>query len=166
MVVITKFMTLSSMSFKDRVSSRIDEIREELIGVSSFIHENPELGHQEYKASELLVKKLREYGFSVQEKVAGMDTAFIAEKKGKPGPVIGILAEYDCLPGIGHACGHNIIASTALGAAIGLSIVIEELECSVVLFGTPAEEGVVQNAGGKVVMIDEIKKAGLAAKRT
>jgi amidohydrolase len=150
------------MSLKDRVSSKIDEIREELIEVSNFIHSNPELGHQEYKASELLVYKLRKYGFEVREKVAGMETAFIAEKKGMSGPVIGILAEYDCLPRIGHACGHNLIASTALGAAAGLSSIIDELGGSIVVFGTPAEEGVVKNAGGKVVMIDEIKRADAA----
>ena len=150
------------MSLKDRASSKIDEIREELIEVSNFIHSNPELGHQEYKASELLVKNLRKQGFNVREKVAGMETAFVAEMKGKHGPVIGILAEYDCLPGIGHACGHNLIASTALGAAIGLSSVIAKLEGSIVVYGTPAEEGVVQNAGGKVVMIDEIRRADAA----
>ena len=150
------------MSLKDRASSKIDEIREELIEISNFIHSNPELGHQEYKASEYLVNKLRKYDFTVREKVAGMETAFIAEKKGKPGPVIGVLAEYDCLPGIGHACGHNLIASTALGAAVGLSSISDELGGSIVVFGTPAEEGVVQNAGGKVVMIDEIMRADAA----
>ncbi len=85
-----------------------------------------------------------------------METAFIARKKHKAGPSIGILAEYDALPGVGHACGHNLIAASALGVAIGLDAVYKKFPGNVVIFGTPAEEGVVYNAGGKVVMLNEI----------
>ena len=149
------------MNHKEQAAKNIEKYREQIINISHTIHEDPELGHQEYKASKLLVAELEKHGYSVEYGVAGMDTAFIA-RKGSGSPKIGILAEYDALPGIGHACGHNLIATSALGAAIGLSELIEELEGTIIVFGTPAEEGVVQNAGGKVVMIKEIKEADAA----
>ena len=149
------------MSFKTRVSQIIDNHKDEILKISNKIHSEPELGHQEYKSSKLLFDELIKYGYSVKYGVAGMKTAFIAIK-GKGNPKIGILAEYDALPGIGHACGHNLIATSALGAAIGLSELIDEMGGTIIIYGTPAEEGVVQNAGGKVVMLDDIKKADVA----
>jgi len=149
------------MSIKEKAANRIEQYREQIINISHKIHEDPELGHQEYKSSKLIVDELEKHGYSLEYGVAGMETAFIA-RKGTGSPKIGILAEYDALPGIGHACGHNLIATSALGAAIGLSEIIEEIKGSVIVFGTPAEEGVVQNAGGKVVMIEEIKEADAA----
>ncbi|MDP2900356.1 MAG: M20 family metallopeptidase [Candidatus Bathyarchaeota archaeon] len=150
------------MDYKGIAGKSIDEHREVLIDVSNRIHREPELGHQEYKASALLAEALRGHGFSVELGVAGMRTAFIARGKPREGPTIGILAEYDALPGIGHACGHNLIASSALGAAIGLSAVAADLPGNVVVYGTPAEEGVVENAGGKVLLLDEIRKSDVA----
>lgn len=149
------------MNLKEKVKGIIDDESEEIIQVSKKIHSNPELGHQEYKASKLLVEELERYGYSVEYGVSGMKTAFKA-RIGEGSPSIGILAEYDALPGVGHACGHNLIAASALGAAIGLSSVIEDLDGTIMIFGTPAEEGVVQNAGGKVLMLDEIRKADAA----
>jgi len=149
------------MSLKERINQRIEEHRKEIISVSNKIHEEPELGHQEYKASKLLVDELKKHGFQVETGVAGLKTAFVA-RKGEGSPKIGILAEYDALPGVGHACGHNLIAAATLGAAIGLSEIIEEIPGTLLVFGTPAEEGVVENAGGKVIMLDEIKKADAA----
>ncbi len=149
------------MDFKQESSKRIDTYHDQIIDVSNKIHSEPELGHQEYKASKLLVEELKKHGYSVEYGVSGMKTAFIA-KKGKGSPRIGVLAEYDALPGIGHACGHNLIATSALGAAIGLSEIIDKMGGTVIIYGTPAEEGVVQNAGGKVVMLDEIKKSDAA----
>jgi amidohydrolase len=149
------------MSLKERASKIIDNHRDEIIKISNKIHAKPELGHQEYKSSKLLVDELEKYGYSVKYGVAGMKTAFIATK-GKGSPKIGILAEYDALPGIGHACGHNLIATSALGAAIGLSELVDEVGGTIIVYGTPAEEGVVQNAGGKVVMLDEIRKSDVA----
>jgi amidohydrolase len=149
------------MSLKETATRAIDKHREEIIKASNTIHSEPELGHQEYKASKLLVEELQKYGYSVKYGVSGMKTAFIA-RKGEGSPKVGILAEYDALPGVGHACGHNLIATSALGAAIGLSQVMEEIGGTVLIFGTPAEEGVVQNAGGKVVMLEEIKEADVA----
>ena len=149
------------MEYKERAANQIEEYREQIINISHKIHDEPELGHQEYKSSRLLVDELEKHGYRVEYGVAGMDTAFVA-RKGNGKPKIGILAEYDALPGIGHACGHNLIATSALGAAIGLSEIIEELDGSIIIFGTPAEEGVVQNAGGKVLMIEQIKEADAA----
>lgn len=150
------------MDFKSQVGDRIDEHRDEIVGVSRRIHEEPELGHQEYKASKLLAEELKRHGYDVKLGVSGMETAFIASRGKKKGPTVGILAEYDALPGIGHACGHNLIATSALGAAIGIAGVADDLPGNVVIYGVPAEEGVVQNAGGKVVMLDEIRKADVA----
>lgn len=151
------------MNHKQAISRRIDQHRDELIDVSTRIHQEPELGHQEHKASKLLTERLKMHGYETRLGVSGMDTAFTAIMGGRgAGPNIGILAEYDALPAIGHACGHNLIATAALGAAIGLTAVIPELDGTVTVYGTPAEEGVVQNAGGKVIMLDEIAKADAA----
>lgn len=151
------------MNHKQAISRRIDQHRDELIDVSTRIHQEPELGHQEHKASKLLTERLKMHGYETRLGVSGMDTAFTATIKGRgTSPNIGILAEYDALPAIGHACGHNLIATAALGAAIGLTAVIPELDGTVTVYGTPAEEGVVQNAGGKIIMLDEIAKADAA----
>lgn len=146
------------MSFKERAGKRVNQFKDSIVGLSEKIHGDPELGHQEYNAAKLLIAEFMKHGFKVETGVAGMETAFIA-RKGRGKPKIGILAEYDALPGIGHACGHNLIAGSALGAAVGLAELVDELDATVIVFGTPAEEGVVQNAGGKVVMIDEINEA-------
>jgi amidohydrolase len=151
------------MDYKQAISIYIDQHKLELIEVSTRIHQDPELGHQEYKASKLLTERLKEHGYETRLGVSGMNTAFMATLEGSGvGPCIGILAEYDALPGIGHACGHNLIAAAALGAAIGLSSVIHELDGTIIVYGTPAEEGVVDNAGGKVLMLDEISLAEAA----
>jgi amidohydrolase len=150
------------MDIKEAARRSIDEHREVLVSVSNRIHAEPELGHQEYKAAALLAEALKGYGYEVELGVSGMKTAFTAKRMNGGGPTIAILAEYDALPGIGHACGHNLIAASALGAAIGLASVAEKLPGNIVIYGTPAEEGVVENAGGKVLMLDEIKKADVA----
>jgi len=147
-------------SLKERASTEIDAQRERLIEVSTAIHEEPELGHQEFKASALLASELENLGFEVERGTSGLPTAFKAVLKGKPeGPTVAILAEYDALPELGHACGHNIIASAALGAGAGLSVIMEDVAGRVIVFGTPAEEGYAENAGGKVLMLDEIRAA-------
>ena len=150
-------------SLKEKVSKEIDARRERLIEVSMAIHDEPELGHQEFKASALLVSELEELGFEVEKGTSGLSTAFKAVRRGKgEGPTVAIIAEYDALPELGHACGHNIIAAAALGAGAGMSAVMDELDGTVIVFGTPAEEGYAENAGGKVIMLDELTKADLA----
>lgn len=120
---------------------RIDREFEELLTVRDKIYENPEIGGTEKFASQLLIKKLREAGFSIEEFYGGVSHAFKAVfDTGKAGTVIGIFAEYDALPEIGHGCGHNLIAATSLGAALGLSEVAEEAGGKIIVFGTPGEE--------------------------
>ena len=150
-------------SLKEKVSKEIDARRKRLIEVSMAIHDEPELGHQEFKASALLASELKELGFEVEKGTSGLPTAFKAVRRGEgEGPTVAIIAEYDALPELGHACGHNIIAASALGAGAGLSAVMDELDGTVIVFGTPAEEGYAENAGGKVIMLDEITKADVA----
>ena len=108
----------------ERYIAQIEELleskKEELTTMSRTIWENPEIGHQEYKASGMLMDMLKKNGFQVTEKLEGMDTAFQAVKKsGKPGPVIALVAEYDALPKIGHACGHNLFCCSAVGSVYG-----------------------------------------------
>lgn len=113
-----------------------------LIDLSHQIHQNPEVANQEYFACQVLSEVLREEGFEVEVNVAGHETGFVARKKSnQPGPVIGLLAEYDALVGLGHACGHNIIGVSSVAAGCALGRVIEETGGEVVVFGTPAEEG-------------------------
>jgi len=148
---------------KEMICSIIDSMRERLIEISSEIHKNPELGFKEYKASKLLASELGKHGFKVEMGICGLPTAFKATYYGRGnGPKIAFLAEYDALPKLGHACGHNIIGTSAIGAAIALSKVMENFNGEIIVFGTPAEEGYVENAGGKVIMLDEIAKADVA----
>ncbi|PKH12178.1 M20 family metallopeptidase [Planomicrobium sp. MB-3u-38] len=124
------------------ISQSIDSRREQYIATSQAIHAKPEIGNQEAFASATLITLLKEAGFSVEAGVAGHDTAFYASKESSlPGPTIAYLAEYDALPGIGHACGHNIIGTTSVAAAIALSETFATTGGRVVVLGTPAEEG-------------------------
>ncbi|WP_053219267.1 M20 family metallopeptidase [Virgibacillus senegalensis] len=127
---------------KTVITENIESQREKYIATSHSIHQKPEVGNEEYFASKLLSNILEEQGFDVERAVAGHETSFLARKKSDiPGPVIAFLAEYDALPGIGHACGHNIIGTTSVGAAIALSKVLDSTGGEVVVLGTPAEEG-------------------------
>ncbi|WP_409303862.1 M20 family metallopeptidase [Peribacillus sp. SCS-155] len=127
---------------KQEIVGYIENKRQNYIETSHQIHENPEIGNEEFFASALLSDTLECEGFEVTRNVAGHETAFLARKKSSlGGPAIAFLAEYDALPNIGHACGHNIIGTTSTAAAIALSKVIEETGGEVVVFGTPAEEG-------------------------
>lgn len=136
---------------KARVQEYVDEHADRLIQISHTIHANPEIAFEEYASMALLADVAEAEGFTVERGVAGLDTAFVATSKcAQPGPVIAILAEYDALPGLGHACGHNIIGTAALGAALAVHAVREALAGEVRLIGTPAEEG----GGGKVIMLE------------
>ena len=136
-------------AIKERIASEARALHPRLISMSQTIHENPETLFQEHKAAALLTNELEEHGFDVQRGVAGLDTAFIATY-GSGEPVIGILAEYDALPKIGHACGHNLIGAWAVGAGIILRRAIPGLKGTIKVIGTPAEEG----GGGKVTMAE------------
>ncbi|WP_316571505.1 M20 family metallopeptidase [Neobacillus sp. YIM B06451] len=132
----------SITDLKNAIIENIEKKRDIYIATSQAIHARPEIGNQEFFASSQLVKLLQEEDFEVEKAVAGHETSFLARKKSaKPGPSIAFLAEYDALPGLGHACGHNIIGTTSVAAAIALSKVIDETGGEAVVFGTPAEEG-------------------------
>jgi amidohydrolase len=138
-------MTVSAQSFaalKEVIIKNVESNKERYLSTSHQIHEKPEIGNEEFFASALLTDILEKEGFDVEKAVAGHETSFIARKKSaKPGPSIAFLAEYDALPGLGHGCGHNIIGTTSVAAAIALSKVLEETGGEAVVFGTPAEEG-------------------------
>jgi len=139
---------------KDLIFKETDILREELVKLSKDIHQTPELAFEEYKSVEFIIELLKKHGFTIEEKIGKMDTAFRGRfKVGSGGPVVAYLAEYDALPEIGHACGHNLIAATSVGAAIALSKVMSEKNIAgeVILLGTPAEEG----GGGKILLLNE-----------
>lgn len=128
-----------------------ESIRRELLELSHKIHSAPELGFEEHKAVALQKEVLERYGFEFKCPFCELDTAYIARKKGNPNSCkIAFLAEYDALKGIGHACGHNIIASSAVGAGIALSLLSDESVGDIFVIGTPAEEG----GGGKVYIVE------------
>jgi len=120
-----------------------------LAKLSRDIHANPELRFQEHKAAGWIAELLRARGFEVEQGIAGMDTALRARRGNPNGPRVAILGEYDALPEIGHACGHNLIASSAVGAFLAAASVVDRAGGEVLFLGTPAEEG----GGGKVKMI-------------
>jgi len=132
---------------KAQVSREIDARRHQLNELSLRIHSNPELGFQENKAAAWLTQYLEENGFAVERGICGLPTAFKGSY-GKGKPAIAILAEYDALPKLGHACGHNLIAASAVGAGIAAKPVIDRFGGSILVIGTPAEE----LDGGKAIM--------------
>ncbi len=136
---------------KGRVCEAVDRLEEKLRVVSRFIYENPELKFEEVRAAKLLADELAAAGFDVRLGAAGLDTAIVAtHPEVSDGPTVAIIGEYDALPGIGHACGHNLIAAAALGAALAVGVVKGDLPGRLVFFGTPGEEG----GGGKVIMAE------------
>lgn len=144
--------SLTKTKLKAEVSKQVDNHRHELIELSLKIHTNPELGFKEEKASGWLTDYLARNGFQVEKGIGGLPTAFKAVY-GSDKPVIALIAEYDALPQIGHACGHNIIAASAVGAAVSSKSIVDSCGGTVAVFGTPAEE----LFGGKVIML----KAGV-----
>jgi len=127
------------------------------------MYHNPEIGHQERESAKLLTAELTQHGFTVEAPFAGMETGFKATYKGGDGPTIAIFAEYDALPGIGHGCGHNVIGCAAIGAAIGLKEAWADMPGTIIVFGAPAEEGAVDNAGGKVFIVEHGALKGVDA---
>ncbi|WP_239256948.1 M20 family metallopeptidase [Listeria ilorinensis] len=120
----------------------IEQRHPDYVAISHAIHRKPEIGNKEYFASETLCKMLEEADFEIEKAIVGHPTGFIARKEsGRPGPKIAFLAEYDALPGLGHACGHNIIGTTSVLAAVSLSTIQEMLGGTIFVFGPPAEEG-------------------------
>ncbi|RKP44812.1 M20 family peptidase [Cohnella endophytica] len=134
-------MTTIANEYKNTIQDAIQAYSPRMTEIAAFIGTHPELGHEEKQASALLASELETLGYRVERGVLGLETAFIAEfVSDKPGPIIGLLAEYDALPEIGHACGHHLICTMALGAAAGLRSVVESTGGTIRVYGTPAEE--------------------------
>ncbi|MGB2644493.1 MAG: M20 family metallopeptidase [Candidatus Acidiferrum sp.] len=139
------------MDAKSAARERFVSARPGLIALSHRIHAHPELGFEEDHASSWLCDSLAAAGFTVKKGICELPTAFQA--RAGSGPLhIGICAEYDSLPGIGHACGHNIIAASAVGAALAAAKVADEVGLTISVIGTPAEE--VGNASGKILLLE------------
>lgn len=134
---------------KETAVDEVDSRRKELAELSLKIHDNPEVGFQEVQACQWLTDYLERYGFKVERGVCELDTAFRGTY-GEGEPAIALLAEYDALPELGHACGHNIICTAAVGAAVAARGAVDERGGSVVVIGTPAEE----IHGGKIIMAE------------
>ena len=135
---------------KELLAGAVDRLGDDLESLSRRIHEHPELGYQEVKAAGWLSEFLERQGFKVERGVGGVDTAFRGTIETGDGPTIAILCEYDALPSIGHACGHNVIAGAGVGAGAALAAVRDRLpKGRVQVVGTPAEEG----GGGKIKLI-------------
>lgn len=138
---------MSLESLKKDVSAAIDGLAADLLALSHAIHAEPELALEEFRAAERLSGAVASHGLPVQREAFSLKTAYASEF-GNTGPSIAILSEYDALPGVGHACGHNIIATAGLGAALALSRLGSRLPGRVRYLGTPAEE----RHGGKELM--------------
>lgn len=149
------------------VSQRVDELRPELEALATALHGDPEIGFDEHRSVRRLAEVLERHGIETQIGAHGLDTALVATTGTGDGPHFAIIAEYDALSGIGHACGHNIIASIAVGAFLAAAPLVSSLGGRLSLIGTPAEE----NGGGKEVMLragafDDVDAAGMVHPRS
>lgn len=143
------------MEYKQTILDYIENNKRHYIEMSHQIHQRPELGNEEIFASRTLIERLKKEGFDIETDLAGHATGFIARYEStKPGPTIGFLAEYDALPGLGHACGHNIIGTASTLAGVALSKVIDQIGGTVIVLGCPAEEGGV-NGSAKASYVKE-----------
>ena len=139
---------------KASVADAVEAARDEILELSHRIHADPEPAFEEHHAAAAVADALRNHGFEVEAPVGSLATAVRGIRRGDrggDGPRIGILAEYDALPGLGHGCGHNTMAASGVGAAIALAAVADRLPGEIVFLGTPAEE----RGSGKQIMIDD-----------
>ena len=134
---------------KQVARQRVERAHEALIGLSHWIQSNPELNFNERLAAGWLVEWLEKAGYAVERGVAGLETAFVGTI-GTGQLNVALIAEYDALPEVGHACGHNLISATTIGAAVALAPLADQLGITVSVIGTPAEEG----GGGKIIMLE------------
>jgi len=134
-----------------RIDAGLEQERDELLGLAHRIHAHPEVRFEEVQASAWLTEALEARAFTVERGVGGLPTAFRARLEGRgSGPTVAVLCEYDALPGLGHACGHNVIATMGAGAGFALAPLMGELAGTLLVIGTPAEEG----GGGKVTLLE------------
>ncbi|MBQ3122620.1 MAG: amidohydrolase [Firmicutes bacterium] len=138
------------MKDRERIEQIVADLSPELIKLAKDIHANPEVGMEEFKAYAWQIELIKKYGFEIEEQVSGMPTAYIASyKSDKPGPIIGMISEYDALPGLGHGCGHNLICMIGVGAGLATKEFVDMYGGEVRIYGTPAEE----SHGGKLPML-------------
>src|SRR5438477_5227455 len=137
------------MDAKAAARAAFDRVEGDIVELSHRIHAHPEVKWEEERACAWLGEALGGYGFTVEAGICDLPTAFQARAGSGPLHVV-VCAEYDALPGIGHACGHNIIAATAVGAGLALAPLVDDLDLRVTILGTPAEEG----GGGKVFLLE------------
>lgn len=160
---------------KQRLVAAVDSMAAELRALALYIGQHPELGFQEYLASSALVEFLEGRNIAVRRGAGGLDTAFRVDISGlfspaatlpsglEASPCVALLAEYDALPELGHACGHNLSGVASVAAAIALHAVRHDFSGSVRLLGTPSEEGVVPGAGAKLILLEQGEFAGVDA---
>lgn len=134
---------------KETAEQTVEAAAAQLIQLADQLHANPETAWQEHQAVQWVSDLLATHGFDVTRNYLGFETAFMAEF-GSGSIKVGFMAEYDALPGLGHACGHNLIAASSVGAGIALAPLADKLDLTIRVYGTPAEEG----GGGKIEMID------------
>ena len=142
------------VEMKTRLAAAVEAHREEIVQLSHRIHAHPEVAFEEQHAAAWVAEAVARHGFSVEHPAGRLSTAvrgILAGGRGGAGPRIGILAEYDALPGLGHGCGHNTMAASGVGAAIALASIVDELPGEIVFLGTPAEE----RGSGKAFMIED-----------
>ena len=147
---------------KARAAAAVDAASDEILDLSHRIHAHPEPAFEEHQASAWVAEAIARHGFTVERPAGSLDTAVrgrLAGGLGTDGPRIGVLAEYDALPGLGHGCGHNTMASSGVGAAIALAAVRDSLRGEIVFLGTPAEE----RGSGKEIMLKDGLFEGLDA---
>ncbi|MDQ1443859.1 MAG: hypothetical protein QOI20_323, partial [Acidimicrobiaceae bacterium] len=149
---------MSQTDPKATAQSAVDQAGDTLTDLSHRLHANPEIRWEEEQSARWVAEALSDGGFDVEAGVCDLPTAFVATAGSGP-LTIAICAEYDALPGVGHACGHNIIASSAVGAGLALAPLADELGITVKIMGTPAEEG----GGGKILMLERGAFAGVNA---
>lgn len=143
----------TSTDAKQRLADAVQQARAEILDLSHRIHANPEPAFEEHQAARWVAEAIARHGYAVEHPAGSLSTAVRGTLRGGAGegPRIGILAEYDALPGLGHGCGHNTMAASGIGAAIALARLAPELRGEIVFFGTPAEE----RGSGKQFMIDD-----------
>ena len=146
------------MTAKERAEQAFAAVEADLIEISHWMYEHPEPAFEESESSARLAAFLGDHGFEVEHPAYGLDTAFVA-RAGSSGPEVVVCAEYDALPGVGHACGHNIIATAGLGAGLAVRDLADELGFRITVLGTPAEE----KYSGKVDLINAGAFEGAAA---
>jgi amidohydrolase len=148
--------------FKARAAAAVEAAREEILELSHRIHANPEPAFEEHQAAAWVAEVLARHGYAVEHPAGSLATAVrgrLAGGRGADGPRIGVLGEYDALPGLGHGCGHNTMAASGVGAAIALAAVRDAFAGEIVFLGTPAEE----RGSGKAFMLEDGLFEGLDA---